>query len=257
MQQALLVARDGRTIHESYDGDLAAGKPHALYSGTKSFWGIAALEARDDGLLDLEEPVRWGYTVRMLLDMTAGYGFGGLGAAVPPYDRALELPLKNPPGTKFTYSGIPLQVFGAFFAQRLEARKLTPHDYLRERVLEPAGVTIASWRTLKDGTHPLPTGAFLRAHDWLAYGTYVLAHRERYRDAFIGSAANARYGLCWWLADKKMPPGTFYASGAGGQGLYVIPSQQLVAARFSDGGSPNHAATIRRLLSLAHSSSRG
>ncbi|HEX8806607.1 MAG TPA: serine hydrolase domain-containing protein [Candidatus Aquilonibacter sp.] len=250
MQQALLVQRGGRIVDESYDGGFTAGTPHPLFSGTKSFWGIAAIEARADGLLDLDEPVRSGYTVRMLLDMTAGYGFGGLGSAVPTYEHALEIPLKNTPGSKFTYSGIPLQVFGGFFAERLRPKKMTPHEYLQHRVLEPAGVKIASWRTLKDGTHPLPTGTFLTAKNWLAYGTYVLAHRKRYAEAFIGSPANARYGLCWWLADKKMPPDTFYASGSGGQGLYVIPSLELVAVRFSDGGSPNHAGTVKKITTL-------
>ncbi|MGB6987574.1 MAG: serine hydrolase domain-containing protein [Candidatus Aquilonibacter sp.] len=250
MQQALVVQRAGRTIHESYDGGFTAATPHALYSGTKSFWGTAAIEACADGLFDLDEPIRSGYTVRMLLDMTAGYGFGGLGSAVPAYEHALEIPLKNTPGSKFTYSGIPLQVFGAFFAERLRATKLTPHEYLASRVLEVAGVTVASWRTLKDGTHPLPTGAFLRARDWLAYGTYVLAHRKKYARAFAGSPANARYGLCWWLADKKMPPDTFYASGSGGQGLYVIPSLELVAVRFSDGGSPNHPGVVKKISSM-------
>ena len=250
MQQALLVQHAGRIVHETYEAGFDANAAHALYSGTKSFWGIAALEARSEGLLDLDEPVRSGYTVRMLLDMTAGYGFGGLGRAVPTYARALEIPLKNAPGSKFTYSGIPLQVFGAFFAERLAPRKRTPHEYLRERVLDPAGVNIASWRALADGTHPLPTGAFLRARDWLAYGTYVLAHRERYREAFIGSDCNARYGLCWWLNGPKMPADLFYASGSGGQALYVIPSQELVAVRFSDGGSPNHPGTVKKISLL-------
>lgn len=250
MQQALLVTRGGVVVHESYERGFDAAKPHALYSGTKSFWGIAALHARDEGLLDLDEHAHDGITVRMLLNLTAGYGFGGLGSAVPAYERALAIVPKNPPGTVFTYGGIPLQVFGAFFARRLAPLNLTPHDYLRERVLEPAGVTIASWRTLKDGTHPLPTGAFLTARAWLAYGTHVLAHRERYREALTGSAINPRYGLGWWLNGPKLPEDLFYASGSGGQALYVIPSEQLVAVRFSDGGSPNHPGTVRKLLTL-------
>ncbi|HTV92361.1 MAG TPA: serine hydrolase domain-containing protein, partial [Verrucomicrobiae bacterium] len=224
--------------------------PHALYSGTKSFWGIAAIEARNDGLLDLDERVKDGITVRMLLNLTAGYGFGGLGSAVPTFEHALAIAPKNAPGTTFTYGGIPLQVFGAFFAERLRSKNLTPHEYLRRRVLEPANVEVGSWRTLKDGTHPLPTGAFVTARNWLAYGTYVLANRERYRDAFAGSESNARYGLCWWLAGPKMPRDLFYASGSGGQGLYVIPSLELVAVRFSDGGSPNHPGVVKKISSM-------
>jgi CubicO group peptidase (beta-lactamase class C family) len=250
MQQALVVSRAGAIIHESYAGGFDASTPHALYSGTKSFWGIAALEARADGLLDLDERVKDGITVRMLLNLTAGYGFGGLGSAVPTFEHALEILPKNAPGTTFTYGGIPLQVFGGFFVERLRPQNLTPHDYLRERVLEPANVNVASWRSLKDGTHPLPTGAFLTARNWLAYGTYILAHRERYREAFIGSTANARYGLGWWLNGPKLPSDLFYASGSGGQGLYVIPSQEIVAARFSDGGSPNHPGTVKKISSM-------
>jgi CubicO group peptidase (beta-lactamase class C family) len=250
MQQALVVSRAGAIIHESYADGFDASTPHALYSGTKSFWGVTALAAHTEGLLDLDERVKDGITVRMLLNLTAGYGFGGLGSAVPTFAHALEIAPKNAPGTTFTYGGIALQVFGAFFAERLRPKKLTPHDYLRERVLEPANVSVTSWRTLKDGTHPLPTGAFLTTHNWLAYGAYVLAHRERYREALAGSAANARYGLGWWLAGPKMPPDLFYASGSGGQGLYVIPSQELVAVRFSDGGSPNHPGVIKKISSI-------
>jgi CubicO group peptidase (beta-lactamase class C family) len=250
MQQALVVSRAGAIIHESYADGFDASTPHALYSGTKSFWGVTALEADTEGLLDLDERVKDGITVRMLLNLTAGYGFGGLGSAVPTFAHALEIAPKNAPGTTFTYGGIALQVFGAFFAERLRPKKLTPHDYLRERVLEPANVSVTSWRTLKDGTHPLPTGAFLTTHNWLAYGAYVLAHRERYREALAGSAANARYGLGWWLGGPKMPSDLFYASGSGGQALYVIPSRNLVAVRFSDGGSPNHPGVIKKISSI-------
>jgi CubicO group peptidase (beta-lactamase class C family) len=248
MQQLLLVTRNGSTIHREAAPGFNEAAVHAIYSGTKSFWGVAALEAQADGLLDLEEPVRGGITVRMLLSLTAGYGFGGLGTAVPTFERAWEIVPKHPPGAQFTYGGIPLQVFGAFFAERLKSSGRMPYDYLRERVLAPAGVTIASWRTLQDGTQPLPTGASLDAQNWLAYGRFVLERRERYRDALTGSSVNPRYGLGWWLADAKMPPDTFYASGSGGQGLYVLPSRNLVAVRFGDGGSVNHPAMVKKLL---------
>ncbi len=251
MQQLLIIARDGAIVHEEYADGFDARTPHALYSGTKSFWGIAALEARADGLLDLDEAVRGAITVRMLLSLTAGYGFGGLGTAVPTYERAWEIVPKDPPGARFTYGGIPLQVFGSFFAQRLRPSGRTPHDYLRERVLAPAGVTVAAWRTLKDGTHPLPTGAQLDGANWLAYGTYVLARHERYREAFAGSPANARYGLGWWLNGPRLPADLFYASGSGGQGLYVIPSCGLVAVRFADRGSANHPAVVKKILASA------
>ncbi len=257
---ALVVARGEQIELETYDGGYDAANPHPLYSGAKSFWGVAASIAQQDGLLRLDEPVSrtfdaWKYderksavTVRMLLQLTAGFGFGGLGRAVPTYAAALAKELKNAPGTRFAYGGIALQVFGAVLARKLEPRGLTPFDYLCRQVLDPAGVAIGAWRSLADGTHPLPTGAHLTARDWLAYGRWVLAHRDDLAACFQGSRANPRYGLCWWLGVKGAPDDLVYASGAGGQALYIVPSQELAIVHFGRSGSYRHDAFLRRFF---------
>ena len=258
--RALLVARDGEALAQEYGGGFSSETAHPLYSGTKSFWGVAALCAQADGLLALDEPVAatmeswrddpWKrrVTLQMLLSLTAGFGFGGLGSAVPTYERALAMPLKNEPGTRFTYGGIALQVFGAVLARKLEPRALTPHDYLRERVLEPAGVRIEAWRRLADGTSPLPTGASLRANDWLAYGRFVLREYASLAPCFAGTAANARYGLGWWLAPPGAPSDLVYASGSGGQALYLVPSLGLAVVHFGKSGSYRHETFLKRLF---------
>lgn len=245
---ALLIRRNRKTVVEQYGPPYDAGKPHPIYSGTKSFWGIAALEAQREGILHLDDPVVATVTVRMLLQMTAGYGFGGLGSAVPTYEKALATPLKNEPGERFTYGGIPLQVFGGFFAARLRPLGMTPHEYLRRRILEQAGVTIGAWRELTDGTHPLPTGVQLTARNWSAYGEFVSRQRARYEGAFAGSTANPRYGLCWWLGAAGAPEDVFYASGSAGQGLYVIPSEDTVIVHFGKSASYKHEAFLKRLF---------
>ena len=257
---ALVVERGGRVVASEYGERFSPDEPHALYSGTKSFWGVTALFAQDDGLLQLDEPVaetftQWQadpwkrrVTLRMLLSLTAGFGFGGLGASVPIYERALEIPLKDEPGTRFTYGGVPLQVFGAVLAKKLGSRNLSPHDYLRERVLEPAGVRVAAWRRLSDGTNPLPTGASLRAGDWLAYGRWVLRERAVLQRCFEGSTANARYGLGWWLGVRGAPEDLVYASGSAGQGLYLVPSLDVTALHFGRSNSYRHEAFLKRLF---------
>ncbi len=188
-------------------------------------------------------------TLRALLSLTAGIAFGGLGSSVPAYAKALDTEPKDEPGTRFTYGGIPLQIFGAVLARKLETVGLTPQEYLVQRLLEPLGVSIAAWRALADGTQPLPTGASLAAREWSRFGAYVLANRSDLAPCFVGSVANPRYGLTWWLSPLKSAPDIVYASGAGGQALYVIPSQQLVVVKFGKGGSYDHAAFLRRLLS--------
>lgn len=242
--EALVIEQNGTIAEEWFADGWNGDRAHALYSGTKSFWGPAAVCAQEDGILRLDEPVAesiaaWRadaqksqVTLRMLLSLTAGYGFGGLGASVPAYEPALTMDLRNQPGTKFVYGGIALQVFGAVLARKLAPQKLTPHEYLRERVLQPAGVTVERWKELPDGTHPLPTGAFLNAKNWIAYGRYIVAERDRFAPCFNGSAANSHYGLGWWLGARNAPADLAYASGSGGQALYVVPSLTLVIVRF-------------------------
>ncbi len=266
----LLVEVAGTIIFERYANGYDAGKPHALYSGTKSFWGVTAAAAHDDGLLDLDETVartvpEWNadprharVTLRDLLALTSGIGFGGLGSAVPTYDRALAAPIKDEPGERFTYGGIPLQVFGAVLARKLAARGLTPHAYLRERLLDPIGLQIGAWRTLKDGTQPLPTGAFLTAREWLKFGRFALGGgrwngtplvREiSLAPCFVGSAANPRYGLGWWLRPIAAPAGIVHASGSGGQAMYVIPTEAAVVVKFGQSTSYKHDAFLKKLL---------
>jgi CubicO group peptidase (beta-lactamase class C family) len=261
--RALVAARGTELVCETYENGAAAASAQALYSGTKSFWGVTALCAQNEGLLSLDEPVAetidawradaWKrrVTPRMLLSLTAGFGFGGLGSSVPVYERALGMELKNEPGSAFTYGGIQLQVFGALLARKLASLGLTPQQYLAQRILEPAGVRVAAWRSLADGTQPLPTGASLTARDWLAYARSVLRERERFAACFEGSKANPRYGLGWWLGAAGAPPDLFYASGAGGQALYVVPSLDTIVVRLGKSNSYKHEAFLKRLFAKA------
>jgi CubicO group peptidase (beta-lactamase class C family) len=266
---ALVVQQDGDIVFERYGGGYDADKPHALYSGTKSFWGVLAVAAQEDGLLEIDEPVSrtipsWSegakarVTLRDLLALTSGIGFGGLGTAVPAFETALAVELKDEPGTRFTYGGIPLQVFGAVLARKLAPRGLSPNAYLRARILDPIGLRVGSWRTLKDGTHPLPTGAFVTAREWRRFGLLVRDGGAREKKTivppaalarcFAGSRANPRYGLGWWLSPLAAHPEIVYASGSGGQALYVVPAARAVVVKFGGSASYKHDAFLRRLL---------
>ena len=259
--EALVVACGEDVIAEAYGDAFERDTAHKLFSGTKSFWGIAAIIAEWEELLSLDEPVAdtleswradpWKrrVTFRMLLSLTAGHAFGGLGAGVPSFESAIELPLVNEPGTAFTYTGISLQVFGAAFARKLAPLGLTPQQYLNVRVLRFAHAHLAGWRTLPDTTQPLPTGASMDATNWLAFGRYSLMHRASFSECFRGSSANPRYGLGWWLEGPHDdgPADMYYASGSGGQGLYCIPELDVTAVHFGAGGSYKHDAMLRRL----------
>lgn len=267
---ALIVSHEGKTIFERYGAGYDRAKPHALYSGAKSFWGVLAVAAEDDGLLDLDElvsrtipewrddPRKSHVTLRHLLQLTSGIGFGGLGSAVPTFPKALATPLVAEPGTKFTYGGIPLQVFGAVLQRKLHRRSPSPHAYLHERILDPIGLKIGSWRKLLDGSQPLPTGAFVAAGEWLKFGRLIAAggtwkgtvvvRSGPLERCFQGSSANPRYGLAFWLSPLPAQPDIVYASGSGGQALYISPSRNLVVVKFGDSRSYKHDAFLRRLF---------
>ena len=261
--QVLAVAREGQIVAESCGEGYDLNAPHALYSGTKSFWGIAAIAAQHDGILRLDERVAETFpdwdadawkrrvTLRHLLQLTSGIGFGGLGSAVPTFSKALAVKLKHKPGSTFTYGGTALQVFGAVLARKLEPRGQTPHEYLRHRLLQPIGMRIERWRTLADGSHPLPTGAFASAAEWLKFGRLVGDRHEEFAECFQGSTANPRYGLGFWLAPAQAPADLIYASGAGGQAMYIVPSQHLVVVHFGASPSFRHEAFLSRLFASA------
>jgi CubicO group peptidase (beta-lactamase class C family) len=268
---ALAVARGGKVTFECYGPTYAADRPHAIYSGTKSFWGIVAVAAQEDGILRLDEQVartipEWEesprkelVTIRDLLNLTAGFGFGGLGNAVPTGSAAIEMPLTTMPGTTFTYGGIALQVFGEVLRRKLSPRGLEPHDYLRERILTPLGITVSSWRTLKDGTHPLPTGAVIDPLEWIKYGQFLLdrgsfkgkkvLEEASVTACFEPTRANPRYGLGFWLSPFPDYPWIAYASGSGGQALYLLVSLGVVVVHFGASNSWKHETFLKKLLS--------
>jgi len=261
----LLIAVDSEIVVSRTGQDWEIAQPHPLYSGTKSFWGVAAAAAAQDGLLDLDEPAgatinEWpaaapqaAVTIRQLLTLTGGYAFGGLGNAVPTPARALAIPLKNEPGTVFTYGGIPLQIFGEILRRKVAPAYESPQAYLTARVLTRIGMTIDRWRRLGDGTHPLPTGAFVAAAQWLRYGHLLLERGAGVIDpasfaaCVTGTPANPSYGLGLWLVWRDGELAALYASGAGGQGLYVLPARRIVAVHFGQSSSWNHAAFLKRL----------
>src|ERR1700682_1968747 len=52
---SMLVVQNGRTIFEHYANGGSADVRWPIFSGTKSFWGIAALVAVHDGLIRLDD----------------------------------------------------------------------------------------------------------------------------------------------------------------------------------------------------------
>lgn len=193
-----------------------------IFSGTKSFWGIAALCAMRDGLLKLDDPVadtitewkgdpsRSKITIRQLLSQTDGIEPSPHLHSDSIRDRdavAIQLPPVAAPGTAFAYGPSHLQIFNEVLRRRLNGRSTI--SYIQENVLSPLGLTSLEFK--KDGRgNPLPASGFeLSAREWAHFGELVLG-RGKYNgkqivpahfleQAFSGSSANPSYGLTFWL----------------------------------------------------------
>lgn len=221
----LLVWEKGATRFEKYAPGHGAGEPMHIYSGTKSFFGVLAVVAEQEGIIDLKERVaetlpEWRLrrfkrevTVRELLNFTSGLetGFEEIyGGGEPNKLKAgVALPSKAKPGTTFIYGPSHLQVFGEVLRRKLAPRGLTYEAYLESRVLTPLGIDYSKWRRDGAGNLHLSAGMHLTARQWLKFGILVaqggtwegasLVKREQLAQCFEGTQINPAYGLTFWL----------------------------------------------------------
>lgn len=222
---SMLVMVDGRIVFEDYPNGGSATRAHELASGTKSFSGVMAVAAAQDGLLRLDEKVagtlpEWRkdrrkarITLRQLLSLTSGLETGV--ANPPTYAEAIAKPVVDSPGTTFTYGATAFQVFGEVMRRKLAPRGEDPLAYLKRRIFDPIGLTVGRWRRGSDGNPQLPSGAALTAREWAKFGELVrrggtwggqrLLDRKLLDQCFEGTPQNPAYGLTWWL-NREVPP---------------------------------------------------
>ncbi len=232
---SVLVMRKGDVLFEAYHNGHSATKPANLASGTKSFAGVAAIAAVEDGLLTLDEkvsdtitewqadPVKSGITVRELLTLTSGVSGGTIGRP-PTYANALKAPSKAQPGARFQYGPVPFQVFGELMRRKLAKSGEDLLDYYKRRIFAPIGLEVGSWTHGRDGHPHIPSGASLTARDWAKFGEFVrnrgvadggqVVGAAGFDELFRGTKANAGYGLTFWLRDLD-PEDTLVIGGSG------------------------------------------
>ena len=226
---SMLVMQNGKTVFEHYANGGGADMRSPIFSGTKSFWGIAALCAVRDGLIKLDDrvadtitewkndPRKSQITIRQLLSQTDGIEPDPHLHSQSIRDRnaaAIQLPMIAAPGSVFAYGPSHLQIFNELLRRKLNGRSTI--SYISENVLSPLGLTSLEFK--KDGHgNPLPASGFeLCAREWARLGELVLGHGNYngkqivssglLAQAFNGSSANSAYGLTFWL-NRNAPGG--------------------------------------------------
>jgi CubicO group peptidase (beta-lactamase class C family) len=219
---SMLVMQNGKIVFEHYANGGGADMRCKIFSGTKSFWGLAALCAVRDSLIKLDDRVadtitEWKndsrkshITVRQLLNQTDGIEPAPHLHSDSIRDRdavAVQLPLVAAPGSAFAYGPSHLQIFNELLRRKLNGKSTI--SYISENVLSPLGLTSLDFKRDERG-NPLPASGFeLTAHEWAKFAELVLG-RGTYggkqivpsnllSQAVIGSGANPSYGLTLWL----------------------------------------------------------
>src|SRR5258708_5593782 len=136
---AMLVMQNDRTIFEHYANGGSANRRWPIFSGTKSFWGIAALAAVQEGLFRLDDPVsntitQWKtdprkapITIRQVLSQTDGIEGASRLQRASIRDRnvmAIAVPSAAEPGSAFIYGPSHVQIFSELLRRKLGWRSV-------------------------------------------------------------------------------------------------------------------------------------
>src|SRR5436853_6088925 len=209
---SILVMQNGRTVFEHYaNGGIVDGR-WPIFSGTKSFWGIAALAAVQDGLFQLDDrvadtitewksdPRKSQITIRQLLNLTDGIEPAPHLHSQSIRDRnamAVRLAAVAAPGSVFTYGPGHLQIFSELLRRKLNGRSTI--SYFEERVAGPLNLSSLEYKRDSLGRPLLASGFEVSAREWARLGELVLGHGNYHgrqivsanllRQSFAGSNA--------------------------------------------------------------------
>lgn len=264
-----LVARHGVVLAEEYAAG-AADARWQIGEGTRAFMPLLAASLVEDRLLSLDEPVAltlgdWGahpvknsISVRALLSGTSGLSFGRRDA----HDLATAIALEpsDNPGARFIDDPATYVLLTEIARRKLAmaGAESDPARWLTARTLLPIGCVPIGWTRSGDGPR-FDEGASVSARGWAQAGELIrregvwraqqLADDNALREAVRGSFAESRAGFGLWLAapgrtrdalsvdsdlwraNSPAPTDLAMAAGAGGQRLYLSPSQGLVIVR--------------------------
>jgi CubicO group peptidase (beta-lactamase class C family) len=158
-----------------------------------------------------------------------------------PIGFVLDRDVSEPPGKKFYYnSGLTILLGGII----KNTSGLYIDDFSGQYLFSPMGISDYHWDKFEDGNIQTDGGLHLRPRDMAKIG-YMIMKNGRWKDRQIVSrewvaestkrhidARGIGYGYQWWIGKTKIDNQTIqvlFASGHGGQKIFIIPELDLVA----------------------------
>ncbi|WP_324114046.1 serine hydrolase, partial [Caulobacter sp.] len=268
--KGVVVLRDGRVVGERYYNGETAETLHDIRSAGKSITALLMGVAIDRGQIrSVEDPVAryWpeakgsaigDAALRDVLTMRSGLAAfdddpaspgqeDHMDEAASPPAFVLSLPRDDPPGTRYRYNSVTAYVAGVVVAK---ATGGTLEHFARVALFKPLGVTRWIWAADAAGYTKGQGNLSLTTRDLAKIGEMVrsggLYHGRRVvsaawlREALAPKVAIGDsdpyadgYGYFWYAKTRQVqgkPVTVSFASGNGGNKIYVVPARHLVVA---------------------------
>lgn len=282
---SFLIQHRGRIVLERYWWGYSETSYKPLFSVTKSVVSALIGLALGDGKLTLSDTLAHWFpeftggaegadvTLRHLLTMTSG--FAPLKTRLNPADlpeALLRRPLATRPGELFYYENDALDLLVAVIERAVGEPTI---DYACRRLFAPLGIWSAVpksgrrrfWKVDKNNHIRGAYGLHLTGREMAAFGQLYLQGgcwngEQIIPAAFVAESTtrqvdgvypeHVRYGYLWWVTTDSSDHPAFFASGLGGQYIYVVPALELVTVITSSsqhGDGRKHRVMLTRMAS--------
>ena len=194
-------------------------------------------------------------TLRHLLTMTAGFEAGER-RFFDPKERAafaLSRRFEAEPGQRFRYDNPSSDLLSALLEKAVGQ---TPAAYATQQLFGPLGIERFEWQVDAQGHNLGFRGLALRTRDMARLGQLFLQSGQWEGRALVpapyaqdatavqnagGPPVGLAYGYAWWVVPSAPQRQTFFASGFGGQMIWVHVPLQLVVATTSQVSQASNA----------------
>lgn len=268
--QGVVVMHDGRIVAERYFNGGRADTIHDIRSAGKSITSLLVGIAIDQGRIqNLNDPVARYWTearnqaigqvsLRDILTMRSGLAAfdedptspgneDRMDESTDPLAFVLSIPRSDPPGARYRYNSVSAYTAGVVVAK---ATGRTLADYARTELFNPLDITQWKWSsdvvgyTKGQGNLSLTTRGLARIGEMVREGGKYNGRRI-VSAAWLSEALKPKvnisdsdpyadgYGYFWYAKTQQIdgqPVAVFFASGNGGNKIYILPSRHLVIA---------------------------
>ncbi len=278
---SVLVVRNGYLVLDAYVYPFHNKLKHNLYSAAKSVTSALVGIALDQGhIKSIEQPVldffpkrafanvdenKKALTLEHLLMMATGLPCGdtdtsGQGPMSDLYSSEdwvqflLDLPVKEPPGTRFEYCSAASFLLSAIVQERTG---MTAAEFAQKQLFGPLGIEDAEWPANAQGItigwgrlqlhpHDMAKIGYLYLNKGYWDGRQIVSQEwvEASTHQHIARSAEVGYGYQWWVIGDDF----YMASGRAGQYIFVVPEQDLVVVFTSQLGDQDAHVPIEMLL---------